>query len=95
MFPCDYCGEDITEGDQTYSVPIPERQDSIGELCCPECQLSYSKYILGNGHATREAVMRVQHRGHIYAYAPPPARTKKYNKHQYTPRSVWLQELRK
>lgn len=94
-FPCDYCGEDIQEGEKTYEVPIPARGDSIGVLCCPECQLSYSKFIVGNGHSERELLIRAQHHGHHHEYAPPPARTKKYNKHDYTPRSVWLAKIRK
>ena len=89
VFPCDYCGEDIEEGQKTYTVFIPERNDSVGTLCCPQCQLSYSKYIVGNGHSSREIAMRREHRGYRYEYAPPPARTKKYNKHDYTPRAEW------
>ena len=93
VFPCDYCGEDIMEGSSTvYSVPIPERSAQVGVLCCPECQLSYSKYIVGNGHETREPFIREQHRGRVFAYAPPPYFVKKYNKQTYIPRSEWRQE---
>lgn len=89
--PCDYCGEDIIEGKQkVYNVPIPMRNDSVGVLCSPQCQLSYSKYIAGNGHTEREPFIRRQHGGVTYAYAPPPAQVKRYNKHGYTPRSEWL-----
>ena len=96
MVPCDYCGEDIVEAtDKTWSIPTPIRDDTVGMLCSPECQLSYSKYIVGPGHLEREPLMRNQHRGVLYSYAPPPGSVKKYNGSSYTPRSVWLPKLRK
>lgn len=91
---CDYCGEDILDHAHILTVPLPEKDDTIGQLCCEECQLSYSKYILGAGHETREIEMRRKHTKQ-FSYAPQPCFVKRYNTYDYTPRSKWLQKLRK
>ena len=87
-FACDYCGESVREGERTWSVPITG--GARGTLCSPECQLSYSKYILDPYHARREHAIRAQHGNNVWPYAPPPARVKRYNPVSYTPREQWL-----
>ena len=86
---CDYCGEPT--GSRTYSVFIPQNNDTLGFLCSPECQLSYSKYILGAGHAEREPQIRSTHK-RVHKYAPSPHYVKKYNRLDYTPRKEWLKK---
>ena len=86
---CDYCGEPILDPCKTYSVPLPKNNDVVGYLCTPECQLSYSKFIIGAGHEEREKLMRLKHVKY-HNYAPQPYFVKKYNSFNYIKRSIWL-----
>lgn len=93
FFPCDYCGESIIEGEPTFSVPTPKGE--AGTLCCPECQLSYSRYLLDPYHEQREPLIRQRHRGHHYQYAPPPFRVYRFNPKECDPRAQWAHSRKK
>lgn len=91
---CDYCGEPKFDFTKRISIPLPQKNDEVGDVCCEECQLSYSKFILGVGHEEREVIMRRAHTRKV-EYAPQPYFVKKYNPHSFIKREIWLSKLRK
>lgn len=95
-YECGYCGEEICEGEATWSVPIKEGRDAVGTLCSPECQLAFSRYMVDVHHDRREPLIRAQHKGVTYGYAPPPGFVKRTCiGPDWVPRSAWCQSRKK